>query len=147
MDSQFHISSLNIAWPISKRRLSQSTHWNFKKMPLPSRLIVTALMVCCVCIAGGETLARQRHHSSRHRSARKSAKKDSKSDTPSIVGKQLRLNDGSVFTVDDAWEDTAGIWYRKNGVTQLLEKTRVRTIERGDHKEAAAVDEKVVAVA
>ncbi len=104
-------------------------------------------MVCCVCIAAGETFARQRHHSSRHRPARKSAKKDSKSDAPSIVGTQLRLNDGSAFTVDDAWEDAAGIWYRKNGVTQLLEKTRVRAIERGDHKGAVAVDEKVIAVA
>ncbi len=116
-------------------------------MPLPSRLIVTALMVCCVCIAAGETFARQRHHSSRHRPARKSAKKDSKSDAPSIVGMQLRLNDGSAFTVDDAWEDAAGIWYRKNGVTQLLEKTRVRAIERGDHRDAVAVDEKAIAVA
>jgi len=104
-------------------------------------------MVCCVCIAAGETFARQRHHSSRHRPARKSAKKDSKSDAPSIVGMQLRLNDGSAFTVDDAWEDAAGIWYRKNGVTQLLEKTRVRAIERGDHRDAVAVDEKAIAVA
>src|SRR6266702_2633336 len=147
MDSQIRMSSMNIAWPISQRGLSQSIHWNFKTMPLPSRLIVTALMVCCVCIAAGETFARQRHHSSRHRPARKSAKKDSKSDAPSIVGMQLRLNDGSAFTVDDAWEDAAGIWYRKNGVTQLLEKTRVRAIERGDHRDAVAVDEKAIAVA
>jgi len=60
---------------------------------------------------------------------------------------QLRLNDGSAFTVDDAWEDAAGIWYRKNGVTQLLEKTRVRAIERGDHRDAVAVDAKAIAVA
>ncbi len=116
-------------------------------MPLRSRLIVTALVVGCFFIAAGETFARQRHHSSGHRSARKSARKDSKSDAPSIVGTQLRLNDGSAFTVDDAWEDAAGIWYRKNGVTQLLEKTRVRAIERGDHRDVVAVDEKVVAVA
>jgi soluble lytic murein transglycosylase-like protein len=112
------------------------------------RLIVTALMACGLCFAPAEVSGRPRHHDARHRGARKSARKESKAEAPAIVGTQLRLNDGSAFAVDDAWEDAAGVWYRKNGVTQLLERSRVRAIERGDNPGAASVpDEKVAAAA
>jgi Zn-finger nucleic acid-binding protein len=43
---------------------------------------------------------------------------------------QLRLTDGTVVEVDAAWEDAQGIWYRRGGVTHLVERVRVRAIER-----------------
>ncbi|HEX8474742.1 MAG TPA: lytic transglycosylase domain-containing protein [Pyrinomonadaceae bacterium] len=42
----------------------------------------------------------------------------------------LRLTDGTSIEVDEAWEDTQGIWYRRGGVTHLLDRARVRAIER-----------------
>jgi soluble lytic murein transglycosylase-like protein len=43
---------------------------------------------------------------------------------------QLRLADGTSIEVDDAWEDAQGVWYRRGGVTHLVERSRVRRIER-----------------
>ena len=43
---------------------------------------------------------------------------------------QLRMADGKVIEVDEAWEDAQGIWYRQGGVTYHLERARVRSIER-----------------
>jgi Zn-finger nucleic acid-binding protein len=42
----------------------------------------------------------------------------------------LRLADGSAIKVDEAWEDAQGFWYRRDGVTHLVERSRVRGIER-----------------
>jgi Zn-finger nucleic acid-binding protein len=42
----------------------------------------------------------------------------------------LRLADGSTIEVDEAWEDAQGIWYKRGGVTHLVERSRVRGIER-----------------
>ena len=54
---------------------------------------------------------------------------------------QLRMADGSVVVVDEAWEDAQGYWYRRGGVTQFLERARVKGIERaGDVKKSAASD-------
>ena len=45
-------------------------------------------------------------------------------------GDQLRMSDGKLIEVDEAWEDTQGVWYRLGGVTYLVERARVRSIER-----------------
>jgi Zn-finger nucleic acid-binding protein len=45
-------------------------------------------------------------------------------------GDQLRMKDGTVVEVDEAWEDTQGVWYRRGGVTHLVDRARVRKIER-----------------
>lgn len=44
---------------------------------------------------------------------------------------QLKLMDNTAIPVDEAWESAQGIWYRKNGVTYLVERSKVRSIERG----------------
>src|ERR1700752_240857 len=44
---------------------------------------------------------------------------------------RLRLTDGSSFDVDDAWETSQGIWYRKNGLSHLAPREGVKSIERG----------------
>src|SRR5437763_8646987 len=46
---------------------------------------------------------------------------------------QLRLTDGSTMEVDEAWEDTQGVWYRRGGVTYLVERSRVREIVKASH--------------
>ena len=58
---------------------------------------------------------------------------------------QLRMADGSVVVVDEAWEDAQGYWYRRGGVTQFLERARVTGIERaGDAKKSTVSDVAVV---
>src|SRR2546423_12597347 len=59
---------------------------------------------------------------------------------------QLRLTDGSTMEVDEAWEDAQGVWYRRGGVTYLVERSRVREIVKaapaGDAKKASDVKTK-----
>ncbi|HYY58593.1 MAG TPA: lytic transglycosylase domain-containing protein, partial [Pyrinomonadaceae bacterium] len=37
--------------------------------------------------------------------------------------------------VDDVWEDAQGVWYRRGGITNLVERARVSRIERGSDAE------------
>jgi hypothetical protein len=46
------------------------------------------------------------------------------------VADHLRMADGSLVEVEEAWEDAQGYWYRRGGVTQFLERARVKGIER-----------------
>lgn len=43
---------------------------------------------------------------------------------------QLKLIDGTLINVDDAWESEQGIWYRQSGMTHLVTRDRVKSIER-----------------
>jgi soluble lytic murein transglycosylase-like protein len=44
---------------------------------------------------------------------------------------QLRLADGSLMEVDEAWEDSRGVWYRRGGVTHWVDRSRVREVLKG----------------
>jgi len=44
---------------------------------------------------------------------------------------RLRLADGSTIAVDEAWESEQGIWYRRGGMSHLISRERVKSIERG----------------
>ncbi|MFN2452763.1 MAG: lytic transglycosylase domain-containing protein [Pyrinomonadaceae bacterium] len=62
----------------------------------------------------------------------------------SVSAERLRLNDGTTIEADDAWEDAQGVWYRQGGITRLIERNRVRLIERATSvKEKGDVDLKV----
>ena len=54
----------------------------------------------------------------------------------------LRLADGSAIKVDEAWEDAQGFWYRRDGVTHLVERSRVRGIERAKPEASGVANEK-----
>src|ERR671927_513102 len=55
---------------------------------------------------------------------------------------QLKLADGSTMVVDEAWEDAQGVWYRRGGVTNLVDRSRVREVlKTGRAKEAGAASE------
>jgi LysM repeat protein len=56
---------------------------------------------------------------------------------PNEVRKGLSLVDGTSFEVDDVWEDAQGVWFRRGGITNLVERARVRSIERGANAEEA----------
>ena len=44
---------------------------------------------------------------------------------------QLKLADGTTMEVDEAWEDAQGVWYRRGGMTNLVERSRVREVVKG----------------
>jgi Zn-finger nucleic acid-binding protein len=52
---------------------------------------------------------------------------------------QLRLADGTTMEVDEAWEDAQGVWYRRGGVTNLVERSRVREVVKTAGKDAKEV--------
>jgi Zn-finger nucleic acid-binding protein len=55
---------------------------------------------------------------------------------------QLKLADGTTMEVDEAWEDAHGVWYRRGGVTNLVEKSRVReVVKAAAAKETKAASE------
>jgi len=41
---------------------------------------------------------------------------------------QLRLADGTLMEVDEAWEDAQGVWYKRGGVTHWVERSRVKEV-------------------
>ena len=47
---------------------------------------------------------------------------------PGARADQLRLTDGTTMEVDEAWEDAQGVWYRRGGVTYLVERSRVKEV-------------------
>jgi len=50
--------------------------------------------------------------------------------TEPAVADRLRMIDGTIVEVDEAWEDVQGVWFRRKGVTQFVERARVKKIER-----------------
>ncbi len=44
---------------------------------------------------------------------------------------KVSLKDGNRISVDEAWESEQGIWYRVGGISYLISRDRVKTIERG----------------
>src|SRR5437660_1628819 len=54
-----------------------------------------------------------------------------------LIADELRLVDGSTMKVDEAWEDAQGVWYRRGGVTYLVERARVREIVKASHDAGA----------
>lgn len=59
-------------------------------------------------------------------------------------GDQLKMSDGKLIDVDEAWEDAQGVWYRQGGVVYLLERARVRSIERDKDEKDASVQSAAV---
>src|ERR1700759_3219907 len=55
----------------------------------------------------------------------------------SVIADELKLVDGSSITVDEAWEDAQGVWYRRGGVTYLVERSRVREIVKASQAAGA----------
>ena len=55
---------------------------------------------------------------------------------------RLLLVDGTTLEVDEAWDDAEGVWYRRGGMTNFVERARVRTIERGESAKAAVAGAK-----
>lgn len=106
-------------------------------MKTTMRLLLAVVILCGLSVVSAETcFARGKKQSRKHahKSAKQSAtgeSEDAASTENQFTGTRLRLTDGGAFTVDEAWEDAQGIWYRRNGVTQLLERNRVKAIERG----------------
>src|SRR5437660_12072394 len=54
-----------------------------------------------------------------------------------VLADELRLVDGSTMKVDEAWEDAQGGWFRRGGVTYLVERARVREIVKASHDAGA----------
>ncbi|MEP6912224.1 MAG: hypothetical protein ABI923_05695, partial [bacterium] len=44
---------------------------------------------------------------------------------------RLKLVDGSSIVADEAWESEQGVWYRRGGMSHLVPRDSVKTIERG----------------
>ncbi|HVG30937.1 MAG TPA: lytic transglycosylase domain-containing protein [Pyrinomonadaceae bacterium] len=43
---------------------------------------------------------------------------------------RVHLKDGTTIEADEAWDDPQGVWYRQGGVSYLVERARVKSIER-----------------
>lgn len=89
--------------------------------------LCTALLLC-----GSLFTAHAQRRSKR--SPKAAAKTESAKDQlPQLAEGQVRLKliDGTLMPVDDAWESEQGIWYQQRGISHLLPRSRVKAIERG----------------
>ena len=50
----------------------------------------------------------------------------------------VKLIDSSSIAADEAWESEQGVWYRRGGMSHLLTRDRVKTIERGSNARPSA---------
>jgi Zn-finger nucleic acid-binding protein len=83
--------------------------------------IIRLLLICLAIAAGSSQVVSQT-------TTVKSS--DSSSQKPEEV--RLKFKDGGDLVVDDAWETPQGVWYRQGGLSHLLPKDRVKSIQRGD---------------
>ena len=91
-------------------------------------VIACALVVCCLGAAHGKR-PKVRRTKSAHKAIEQPA-----------PGTHLKLIDGSSFPVDEAWESVQGIWYRREGISHLIARERVKAIERGANSTPETVD-------
>src|SRR5688572_8341704 len=90
--------------------------------------LCTAVLLCSSVF----TVHAQRR--SKKRLAGSAARSESvENNIPALADGQVRLklSNGTLVPVDDAWESAQGIWYKQGGITHLLPHDRVKTIERG----------------
>ncbi|HKP72178.1 MAG TPA: hypothetical protein VJT82_04515, partial [Pyrinomonadaceae bacterium] len=67
---------------------------------------------------------------------------------PSVAfADRLLMTDGTTVEVDEAWDDAEGVWYRRGGVTNFVERARVKTIERGAQAKDASKSRQVAKLA
>src|SRR5690242_9802323 len=66
-----------------------------------------------------------------------SAQESSSSDKPEVALISIELVDGGRLQVEEVRETSDGIWYRRGGVTTLLDRARVARIERPSSGETA----------
>lgn len=68
---------------------------------------------------------------------------------PEVVLTQPRLKfvDGTTLNVDEAWESDQGIWYRLGAMSHLVQRSRVKKIERPTTPQPVAEPETVETVA
>ena len=43
---------------------------------------------------------------------------------------RIHLNDGRTIETEEAWEDAQGVWFKRNNITEFIERARVRRVER-----------------
>jgi Transglycosylase SLT domain len=90
-------------------------------------LICVALMLCGDF---AQSNAQRRRHNKKKVSP---APVEEVTEDPAAAGPlqiRLKLKDGTRVTVDDAWENEQGFWYRKNGITSIVTRDRATGIER-----------------
>ncbi|HKP47643.1 MAG TPA: lytic transglycosylase domain-containing protein [Pyrinomonadaceae bacterium] len=56
-------------------------------------------------------------------------------------GVQLNLTDGTNLIAEDAWENSQGVWYQRDGISHLMPRERVKTILRAAKTQPASADE------
>jgi transglycosylase-like protein with SLT domain len=127
-----------------KRKSSTSLVW--------VRWPIVVLTACAVLFLAVEISARPRKRSAsavRRSHSAKTGRVSSKTgdDVKALnVTPQLTLMDNTTIPVDDAWESAQGIWYRKDGVTYLVERSKVRAIERGTMENSSAKQQQEIKV-
>jgi Zn-finger nucleic acid-binding protein len=89
--------------------------------------------LCTALLLGGSLFTTQAKKRSKRHPKTAAQSESAEDQLPQLAeGKvRLKLSDGTLVPVDDAWESTQGVWYKQGGITRLLPRERVKTIERG----------------
>jgi len=88
------------------------------------------LLFVCLALGFANALAAQTRSPGRHRARSIKAKKDAKvSPVPAtapegeVIGKRVKLSDGSTIEADDVWKQGEDLWYRSGGMTRRIDRT------------------------
>jgi soluble lytic murein transglycosylase-like protein len=99
----------------------------------PRRLQILTLLVLVVVCGGTLTVQakKRRKHAPKPMPNVEETSTEETPAQPTDTQVRLRLVDGTAINVDDAWESEQGFWYRQGGITYLVQRDRVKGIERG----------------
>jgi len=92
------------------------------------------LSLCAALLLSGSLFTADAQRRSKRRSLKTAAHSEpEKSQLTQLDDGQVRLKliDGKLVQVDEAWESAQGVWYKQGGITHLLPRDRVKSIERG----------------
>jgi hypothetical protein len=102
-------------------------------MPNTRSLLRPTLLLLVLLLGVGDIYARPRSRSRRHtKKTEKTTSEENQAPPSKPFHVRLVLADDTHLDVDEAWESAQGIWYKKNGVSYLSTRERVKSIERGD---------------
>jgi len=101
-----------------------------------------SIIVCGVTLSflfmTATTNASSNHHK-RRRSSKSEARKAKAAEPEPLQPNEvlLKMTDGSSMRLADGHETPQGFWYQRGGVTYLIEKDRIKTIEKGTKPQPA----------
>jgi hypothetical protein len=91
-------------------------------------VLIVALIILCVTPAGAQRRARKSE--AKKDAGKSSAPAKSLPPTGESGGRtRLTFDNGATLVAEDAWADSQSVWYKTGGITQVIDRTRIKSAQ------------------